>query len=440
MFESLYSDQHKGRSAEDRPFLLPMRRSSRSGAGLRERGPDAGDGDRGEGHLEDVPDRKGCTALAKAEPMRLDWSSQAAVDAEREQPEEAEDEAARHRRSAWRAQASSTLARSAAIGGAADDVGHRQRSRGGSRRSGRRGRRCRRRWRRPAGRRRLRGGRATTVATPMRQPKAAARTATAKLCRVTGTGQVGTLILAASGDDQGAEQDGGEIGRAGARYRPWAARTPRSVLGVVIVTAIAIPFGATDIASVSSLSSPRECNGRPLPPPRPSTRFRPPDRQAGRGRARRCAGHRAQCRALHVHRAPTASCSGTTAWRWSIPGRTTRAHLAALLRGHRRAARSRRSSSPTRTATIRRWRRRLASAETGAPLWFGGPHRLSRPPRPFEMNALSRRAATGAWCRTGRCSTARVSMAGDVTIDGDRDAGPLRQPHGVRRSRHATGC
>lgn len=29
-------------------------------------------------------------------------------------------------------------------------------------------------------------------------------------------------------------------------------------------------------------------------------------------------------------------------------------------------------------------------AETGAPLWFAGPHRLSRPPHLFEMNALAR--------------------------------------------------
>jgi glyoxylase-like metal-dependent hydrolase (beta-lactamase superfamily II) len=29
-------------------------------------------------------------------------------------------------------------------------------------------------------------------------------------------------------------------------------------------------------------------------------------------------------------------------------------------------------------------------AETGAPLWFAGPHRLSRPPQLFEMNALAR--------------------------------------------------
>ncbi|MEO8759200.1 MAG: MBL fold metallo-hydrolase [Devosia sp.] len=33
---------------------------------------------------------------------------------------------------------------------------------------------------------------------------------------------------------------------------------------------------------------------------------------------------------------------------------------------------------------------RKLAAETGAPLWFGGPHRLSRPARPFEINALAR--------------------------------------------------
>ena len=37
------------------------------------------------------------------------------------------------------------------------------------------------------------------------------------------------------------------------------------------------------------------------------------------------------------------------------------------------------------SASAAAWRK-----ETGAPLWFAGPHRLSRPPRVLEMNALAR--------------------------------------------------
>ena len=70
------------------------------------------------------------------------------------------------------------------------------------------------------------------------------------------------------------------------------------------------------------------------------------------------------------------------------PGPDDEAHLEAL----RRAVAGRKVEAILLTHTHKDHSAsaRKLKAETGAPLWFAGPHRLSRSPRLFEVNALAR--------------------------------------------------
>jgi glyoxylase-like metal-dependent hydrolase (beta-lactamase superfamily II) len=57
---------------------------------------------------------------------------------------------------------------------------------------------------------------------------------------------------------------------------------------------------------------------------------------------------------------------------------------------------------------------RSVSEKFGAPIWFGGPHRLSRPLRPFEFNRLKR---SGDW----GLKPARTLVDGETITAGDID-------------------
>lgn len=68
------------------------------------------------------------------------------------------------------------------------------------------------------------------------------------------------------------------------------------------------------------------------------------------------------------------------------PGPDEAGHLAALLAAI--AGRRVEAILITHTHTDHSALARKLGSATGAPLWFGGPHRLSRPRRPFEINAV----------------------------------------------------
>ena len=103
------------------------------------------------------------------------------------------------------------------------------------------------------------------------------------------------------------------------------------VLGVVSVTAIAIPSSGARKCRPVLVPRPSECNGRRPAAPGVRHQIRAADRTSRRRSCRASCGSRRAMPGPSPSPAPTASSSGTTAWRCSIPGPDDAAHRAALL-------------------------------------------------------------------------------------------------------------